>query len=116
MHLMNFNIAQHRSLDAAVGKIKARLVTFFFGCAAPRPPIAVLNLRRWELHCTRVAMRSEPVNDRASRISQTQQLRHFIESLSGGIVARVANVFVRPALISSRRQVEASMPPGNNQR
>src|ERR1700731_858507 len=101
VHLVNFNVAQHRSFNSAVGKIKARPVVFQFLRTALLPAVAVLDLRRWKLHRARVAMRSEPVDDRASRISQTQQLRHLIESLSGGIVARVANVFVRPTLIPS---------------
>src|ERR1700688_421557 len=115
-HLVNFNVAQHGSLDAAVGKVKARPISSGFCLAAPLPPIAVLDLRGWKLHRARVAMRSEPVDDRASRISQAKQLCHLIESLSGGIIARVTNVFVRPTLIPSRRQIEVSVSPGNNQR
>ena len=56
------------------------------------PPVPVLDLRSLELERQRIAMRSEPVDDRSSRIPQPQKLSDFIERLSSSIVASVADV------------------------
>src|ERR1700734_4027166 len=119
MHVVNLDIPQHGSLDATVRKIKARpfAIYFFFLYAmifsamvfsatlfsatlfsAMRPAVAVLNLRRRKLHGSRVAMRSQPVDDRASGIAQSNQLRDLGEGFAGSVVASMSAVFVRPTL------------------
>jgi hypothetical protein len=76
----------------------------------------MLDLRRRELHRMRVSVLRQPINHRPARISQAQQLSHFIESLSRSVVARVADVLVRPALTAPLCQIQMRMPSRNDQR
>src|SRR5271156_1535578 len=97
MHLVNLHIAQHGSLDAAVGEVKtpafARCCCYFL-LPFPVAAIAMLNLRGQELYGRRIAVRREPVDDGASGITEAEQFCDFVESLAGSVVASVANVVV----------------------
>ena len=42
----------------------------------------------------------------ASGIAQAEQLGDFVESLAGGVVARVADVFVGPTVVLLRGQIQ----------
>ncbi len=75
----------------------------------------MLNLSRQELHRCRIAMGCEAVDDRPAGIAQAKQLGNFIESLSGRVVARVADVFVGPTLVLLRRQIEVCVSSRHNQ-
>ena len=43
-------------------------------------------------------MGGELIDDGAARISQSQQLCHFVEGLTGGVIAGVTDILVRPVL------------------
>ena len=61
-------------------------------------------------------MLRQAVDHRATGISQAEQLGNFVESLAGGIVAGVADIFVRPAFATLLRQIKMSVSAGNDQR
>ena len=56
----------------------------------------MLDLRDLEFDGVWIAVRCEPINDRASGITESQQFSHFVERFSGSIVARVANICISP--------------------
>ena len=58
---------------------------------------------------------SEPIDDRAPGISQTQKLRDFVEGLTGSVVTSVADVLVTPGVILFRSEVKMRVPARNNQ-
>jgi hypothetical protein len=57
MHLVNLDIAQYGSLDAAIGKINARAIRFDLPLSPMIPAITMLDLCRRELHCCGIAAR-----------------------------------------------------------
>src|SRR5271155_402737 len=75
----------------------------------------MLNLGWRKLHGCRIAIRSEPVDDWASGIPEAQQFRDFVESLAGGVIARVADVLVRPTVVFPRSQIKVCVSSRNNQ-
>src|SRR5437660_12559517 len=86
---MGFHVAEHGGFDTAVGKIKTG--TIVVGLDSPAvgsaATVAVLDLRRGELHGMRVAMRSEAVDHGAAGASEAGQIRDFGEGFSGIVVA-----------------------------
>ena len=118
MHVVNLDVTQHGSLDAAVGEVKTQAIVprcGYFLLPLPVAAIAVLDLRGQELHGCRIAMRREPVDDRASGITETEQLCDLVESLAGSVVTSVANIVVSPPLIVLRGQIEMCVPSRDNQ-
>src|ERR1039458_3898177 len=75
----------------------------------------MLDLRSLELDRMRISVRREPVDDRPSRITESQQLRDFIERLSGSIVARASNVPVAPKIFPHLCQIEMGVAAGHHQ-
>src|SRR6202035_2940144 len=99
VHVVNLDVTQHGSLDAAVGKIEAGKISFSLLRTSPIAAVTVLDLCRWKLYGTGVSIWSESVDDWTTRIPQAQQLSNFVEGLAGGIVASMADVFVSPTLV-----------------
>ena len=110
---MRLDIAQDCRLNAAVGKIKPRAIAIstsvlsvtvgieaginYFAIFSA-PSVGMFDLGSGKFRGSCIAMRSEPVDHRASGISQTQELGNFVESFSGRVVASVADVLVGPRL------------------
>ncbi len=61
-------------------------------------------------------MRREAVDDRPSGIAKPQKLSDFIERLSGSVVARVADVPVRPEILLHLRKIKMRVSAGHYQR
>src|SRR5437879_4592315 len=103
---MGLNVAKHRRLYAAVREIKAR--TSFFGRRhlASIPAVAVLDLGWRELYRSRVAMRSQPIDDRTTWIAKPEKLRDLVECFASGIVAGMAYVLVAPTFTRLFSQVQ----------
>ena len=99
--LVNFDVAQDRGLDPAVGKIKARSCGTVALVAIP--PVPMLELCGRKLHRRGIAVSGQPVDNGPARISQPQQLRNFVEGFAGSVVAGVADVLVRPVLVPLAR-------------
>ena len=114
-HAVNLNVAQHGSLDSAVRKVKARAIRVDFFLSAAVPAIAMFDLGWLELHGVRVAMRREPVNDRASGITQAKQFGDFVESLAGCVIASVADIFVGPTVVVLLGQIKMRVPSRHHQ-
>src|SRR5271154_7033982 len=85
LHVMGFDIAQNSGLDSAIGKIKAWAMISPPGISIVAIP--VLELRRRNLHGMSIAMSEKLIDDGSARISEPQQLRNFIESFPGSVVA-----------------------------
>ena len=83
---------------------------FIFG----RSAIAVLDLCGTEFHGFGVAMLCQCINDRAARISQSEQLGHFVIGFAGGVVTRASNVPVAPAFTLFLGQEQMRMSSGDN--
>ena len=49
-----------------------------------------LHLREREADRVRIAMRRQGIDQRTARITETEQLGDFVESLTGGIIPRLA--------------------------
>ena len=111
-HVVDFDIAEHGGLDAAVGKVGAAL---FGGMTVLRIAVAVLDLRERKLHGQRVAVLSEKVDDRAAGIAEFEQLGDLVEGLAGGVVAGVADVAVGPAGVVTLGEVEVRVSSADNQ-
>src|SRR5581483_5776007 len=114
---MRLDIAQDRSLDAAVGEIKADVMARrdIFAIVSSAS-IAVLDLSGRKLYRPGIAVRGKPINHGASGIAETEKLRHFVESLACSIVPGVANVFVGPGVALQGGEVEMSVSAGNHKR
>src|SRR5579883_907082 len=76
----------------------------------------MLDLRRAKLHCVWIAMLRQSVNNRAAGISESEYLRYFIESFSGSVVARVADILVCPARAFHFGQIQMRVSAGHHQR
>jgi len=118
--LVRFDIAQNGGLDSAVGKIEMGASIFgpgvwFYDIVA----IAVLDLRDLEFHGVWVAVGREAVDDGASRIAECQKLGYLVECLSGGVVARVADIRIGPEISFEHflelGEVEMCVSSGDNQ-
>src|SRR6202158_580154 len=118
-------VSQNRRLDSAIGKIEVRPTLFRRGLLMIALPViallmiapaAMLDLRNLYLDRVRIAVRCEPVDDRSSGIAQSQKLRHFIERLSGSVVASVADVPVGPEIFLHLGEIQMRVAAGNNQR
>src|SRR5258708_403934 len=129
-HVLRLDIAQNRRLDSAIGKIKVRSVFFgrdllmiaLFTIAAPTiadlliAPVRMLDLRNLKLDRLWIAIQRKPVNNRSSRISESQKLSDFIESLSGSIVASMANVPVAPEILVHLGEIKMRVSSRDHQR
>ena len=60
-------------------------------------------------------MRSEAVNDWSTGISQAKQLGNFVESLSGSIIAGMADIFIGPAFVLLRGEIKVRVSSRNHQ-
>ena len=69
-----------------------------------------------KFHRLRIAVRSKAIDDRTARITEPEQLRDFIESFSGRIIASVADIFISPAFPVLFRKIKVRVTAGNNQR
>ena len=77
----------------------------------------MLDLRDLELDGVRIAVGSEPVDDRASGIAEPEQLGDLVEGLSGSVVAGVADVLIGPEILHLRcGQIEMRVSAGDHQR
>src|ERR1019366_4705996 len=86
-HVVGLDVAQDGGLDSAVGKVHPRLV---IGMAILRIAVVVLDLGEGKLYRLRIAVPGQEIDGRPSRISQFQQLGNLVESLAGGVIARVS--------------------------
>src|SRR5208282_830897 len=126
---LRLDVAQNCRLDSAVRKIKPRSI--FFDWSRPGlawllrallmiAPVAMLDLCDLKLDGQRIAVRRQPVDDRASGITQPQQLGDLVERLSRRVVASVANVPVGPEILVLRpidlRQIKMRVPARDHQR
>src|SRR6185437_7838873 len=68
-------------------------------------PVRMLDLRWRKPHRVRVAVLRQPLDHRATGLSQAKQLRYFVEGFTGSVVASVADVLVRPALALLLREI-----------
>ena len=82
----------------------------------PFIPVAMLDLCDLELDGVWIPVGSEAVDDRTSWIAEREQLGHFVERFSGGIVARVAYVLVRPEILLMLGEVEMRVTSRDHQR
>src|SRR5208282_2742613 len=123
--VLGLDVSQNRRLDSAVGKIKARPTNVRPILLSPMlrtiaqlviAPVRVLDLRNLELDRPRIAMRCEPINDGSSGIAKSQKLRDFIERLSGGVVASVADVPVGPEIFLHLGKIKMRVAARDNQR
>ncbi len=105
--VVRFRITQNRSLDAAVGKIHA---LFAFWIPVLRITVAMFDPRERKLHCLRIPMPRQEVDDRPAGIAKFQQLGHLVEGLAGSVVAGVSHIVVCPAssLSFGQKQVRVS--------
>src|SRR5579872_6793328 len=110
---MSFDIAQNCRLDTAVREIEPWASVSWAKISLIA--IAVLELRSRKLHRVRIPVGGKFIDDRSAGVSQRQQLCDFVESLAGGVIARVADVPVRPAIIFPLCKVEVSVSPGDDQ-
>src|SRR5579864_3453415 len=115
---MRLHVAKHGGFDSAIRKIKTRAVVV---CVKATPvgsaaTVAVLDLRRGKLHGMRIAMRGEAVDGRAAGVSEAEQLGHFVEGFTGGVVASVADVLVRPGVALLGGEIEMRVTSGDHQR
>ena len=76
----------------------------------------MLDLRNLELDRLRIAMRRQSVDDRSSGIAEAEQLRDFIERLSGGVVASVADVPVGPEIFLHLGKIKMRVAARDHQR
>ena len=76
----------------------------------------MLDLRHLKLDRVRIAKRRQSVDDRSSRIPQSQQLRDFIERLSGGVIASVPDVPVGPEIFLHLGKIKMRVPARDHQR
>ena len=60
-------------------------------------------------------MSCQPVDDRASGITEAEQFCDFVESLAGSVVTSVADVFIRPTLIVLGGQIQVGVPSRHDQ-
>ena len=60
-------------------------------------------------------MSRQPVDDRASGITEAEQFCDFVESLAGSVVTSVADVFIRPTLIVLGGQIQVGVPSRDDQ-
>ena len=79
-------------------------------------PVPVLDLRHLKLDRVRIAKRRQSVDDRSSRIPQSQQLRDFIERLSAGVIASVPDVPVGPEIFLHLGKIKMRVPARDHQR
>src|SRR5262249_54268840 len=100
-------------LDPAVGKVETRATACDRGSSLA---VGVLDLRSAELDRHRIAVLGETVDDWTARISECEQFRDFVESLSGRVIARVTNVLVGPAVAFGLGKIKMSMSARDNQR
>src|SRR5208337_2703511 len=118
--ILRLHISQDRRLDSAVRKIEVWSVLFrqnlLMIALLAIAPIAMLNLRSLKLDRLRIAVRRQPVDDGSSGIADPQQLRDFIERLSGGIVASVADVPVGPKIFPHLGKIKMRVAARDHQR
>src|SRR5713101_10031865 len=79
-------------------------------------PVRMLDLRNLKLDRVRIAVRRQPVDDRSSGITQSQQLRDFIERLAGRVVASVADVPVGPEILLHLCKIKMRVSARHHQR
>src|SRR6266851_4887237 len=79
-------------------------------------PVRMLDLRNLELDRLRIPVRREPVDDGSSGITQSQQLRDFIERLAGRVVASVADVPVGPEILPHLCKIKMRVSARHHQR
>src|SRR5258705_13969335 len=61
-------------------------------------------------------MRSEPINNRPSRIAEPQQLSNLIESFASSIVASVADILIAPTIPLLFGEIQMSVSARDDQR
>ena len=81
-----------------------------------RVAVAVLDLGERKLYRLRIAMFGQEIDGRPSRISEFEQLGDFVESLTGGVIARVSHIVVPPGARFSFDQKEVSVTTAYHQR
>ena len=104
--IAEIHVAKHRSLDPTIRKIEAGAFIYcLWGDGHPRPStwfrclsIRMLDLRWRKLHSSGIAVHRKLANDRPTRISKPEQFRNFVEGFASGVVAGMANIFVRPSV------------------
>src|SRR5579872_2632663 len=84
LHFVHFDIAEHRGLDSAVGEVKAGTIRLSLVRPAVIAAVAMFDLRGREFRGGRISMGSETIDDWASGVAESQQLRNFVESLACG--------------------------------
>src|SRR6266446_2435826 len=75
----------------------------------------MLELRTLELDRMRIAIQRKPVNNRSSRIAESQKLSNFIERLSSSIVASVPDVPVGPEIFPHLGEIKMRVPARDHQ-
>ena len=74
-----------------------------------------LDLRKGKGDGMRVSVLGERINPRSAGVPETEEFGHFVVGLSGGIVHRTADQGVAPRAVRWTREIQMSMPAGDNQ-
>src|SRR5215471_4992809 len=117
VHLVRFYVAEHRRFDSAVGEIETRTVIVRIDGPAviSAAAVAMFDLCRGKLYGVRIPVGRKAVDDRSAGISETEQLGNFVECLTSGVVACVADVFVGPRGSILGSEIEMRMAARDNQ-
>jgi poly(A) polymerase len=122
-HAVQFNVAQHRRLDAGKRKEEARIELGngcgFRGLGARSFSGEVrfgFDPRKRKRHRLRIAESGERIDPRAAGIAQSEQLGHLVIGFAGCVVDGAAYKTVTPGAVRRPRQVEMRVAAGNNQR
>src|ERR1700730_18971712 len=111
LQVMNFDITKDRGFDSAIGEVKVR----FCSRATLLFPVPMFDLRQRKPHCRGITVWGQLVDDRTTRIPQSQQLRHFVESFTGSVVAGVADALIRPTFSALLSHIEMGVSAGDYQ-
>ena len=76
----------------------------------------MLHLCDLELDRVRIAVGSEPVDNRPSGIAEREKLGDLVEGFSGGVIASVADLGVGPEILLQFGEVEMRVTSGDDER
>lgn len=114
-HFVGFHIAQYGGLDSAVAEVEALSVLLNSSGALGFVSRLMLELSECELDRLGIAELRDPIDDRASGIAETKQLRSFVECFTRRVIAGVSNVFVVPAIANLLGQKQVGVSAADDQ-
>ena len=114
---MRLNVAKYGGFNSAVGKIEARPTVALLDrfAVVSSAAVGMFNLGGRKLDRLCISVGSKPVDDWTSGISKAEKFRDFVEGLSRGIVAGVADIFVGPGSAFLRCEIKMRVSAGDDE-